>query len=596
LGSIGGFADELIKIKPPTESIWYRQVKASAFSQMGNNQGALEVLNEALEVSPENPALLHDRGSISYAFASNANQTVADLERSNDKSHETHAYKAISYAQLGRYDEAKKSIASAINSFRYKYDGTSYYDSEVWPAIKAVTGKTSLLSEEDDYRIAFLYEKANILALDGDKDFVAALQAADQAVKQKNADDQKVPEEAYLTALNWSWLHKRPEDYGGLVGEGALWERLQRPELAKCSYDDFLGKHRNEGMPRYDDLARWVERRLTKIGHSRASDCTKLFAGEETSRSTRSRKVTADVRALAVDAEVANARGKWIEADNLLSQAIEQEPKNINLLIQRAQVRYAAQQYAESLEDCNSILKLAPETAIAYLYRALNRYELVNEEEKHLAASDLEEALRYDPNNVAALDWLGRIYEENQNSEKALFSYKKVLQLSPDRTDLHPRIAKLQVSIAEPQNETQRYRRALESIENGIASDDGNLELYDERAKIQRKLGVEEAEVLRNLAAGYGEAGDALRRLGKGNQALDAYVKSLDIFIQFAKDQSPAKMSCDLAQTVSKISRELSSQSKQKAIDFWQAVVASGHLNGYEEVLQTEIRRLSNSP
>jgi tetratricopeptide (TPR) repeat protein len=578
--TISSFADDLIKVNPPRLAIKYQRMKASALSQMGDNQGAIEVLNRALEIMPEDSQLLTDRGSISYAFASNANKTVADLERSNDNSYSAHAYRAISYAQLGRYDKAKEAILSAINSFRYKYDGTSFYDSEVWPAIKALTGKTLLLSEEGDYRIAFLYERANILALDGDEGFVAALQEADQAVQHQEADHRKVPKDVYLTALNWSWLHNRPEDYGGRVSEGALWERFQRPDLARCSYVDFRGKYEKEAEPRYDSLARWVERRLTEIGHSGASDCSKLFSPEDR---------RADARTLAVDAEVANARGKWIEADNLLSQAIKQEPNNVSLLIQRALVLYGAQQYAESRELCNSILKLAPQTPIAYFYRALNIYQSSPKEEKYLAASDLEEALKYDPKNSDTLEWLGAISKENQKPEKALDSYEKVLQLSPDRVYLYLPIAKLQF-------ETRRYEQALKSIETGIVSDGGNFELYEQRAEIQLKLGVKEAEVQRNLAAGYAEAGDALRRLGKGNEAFDAYGKSLDIFIKFAKDQSPAETRCDLAQTVSKISRAVgSSQSKQKAIDFWQAVVASGHFKGYEEVLQTEIRRLTNS-
>jgi hypothetical protein len=60
-------------------------------------------------------------------------------------------------------------------------------------------------------------------------------------------------------------MEARPQDYGALIAQAALWEQVQLPGFARGSYEKFEKLHREKPDHRYDLLAEWAGERLKEL-------------------------------------------------------------------------------------------------------------------------------------------------------------------------------------------------------------------------------------------------------------------------------------------------------------------------------------------
>jgi tetratricopeptide (TPR) repeat protein len=100
----------------------------------------------------------------------------------------------------------------------------------------------------------------------------------------------------------------------------------------------------------------------------------------------------------------------------------------VTLLVGRGMRDLKAGVSQEAVEDFNSALALDPNLAEAYHRRAIARYGLGDVAG---AVRDIEEALRREPRDFAALQTLSHIAEERRDWKGAYAAWKKVLELDP---------------------------------------------------------------------------------------------------------------------------------------------------------------------
>jgi hypothetical protein len=97
-------------------------------------------------------------------------------------------------------------------------------------------------------------------------------------------------------------------------------------------------------------------------------------------------------------------------------------------------------------------------------------------------------------------------------------------------------------------NMRKRYADAGRSIEAAIAMQPNDLSLYEIREEAERGLGVSEAQAKRNLADGYRQAGDFLKRRGS-LEANNSYRMSWSVLAELSKNLDEEEVRCDAGLT-----------------------------------------------
>lgn len=131
---------------------------------------------------------------------------------------------------------------------------------------------------------------------------------------------------------------------------------------------------------------------------------------------------------------LAQAAQAWLLADEpgkaktALDAALAYEPKNPDLLIDRAEALGFAKKYFDAIDDLNRALELAPKRVDALVYRATAYRELGSLD---LALDDADRALRLDPNNVPGLLERGNIERLKDDNTAAKADWDRVVRLAP---------------------------------------------------------------------------------------------------------------------------------------------------------------------
>ncbi|MBK1667727.1 hypothetical protein CKO28_06725 [Rhodovibrio sodomensis] len=111
------------------------------------------------------------------------------------------------------------------------------------------------------------------------------------------------------------------------------------------------------------------------------------------------------------------------------TQALEMQPDNVELLLDRAHARFQAGRYWETIDDLNRAIELAPDRADLYVYRG-SAYRYVDS--PTMARENLERALEIDPGNVEALFELGALARIQGDKESARKRWMAVIRQAPD--------------------------------------------------------------------------------------------------------------------------------------------------------------------
>lgn len=583
--SIYTLAASLEQTSPIKERPFWNNVKGNAQIQLRNYEAAIAYFSAALADDPNDI-----EGLISLSYLYNVNKqpdkaienAKAALEI-NSNSAVASLNHAIGLSLLGRYDKAELNMKRAIQNFTSNGAG-EYPQSYVSPEIEKATGRTVINADGETALTAFYYQLANIRAMAGGEGFEAALIAANSRPKNVNA---------YLFALNWAWMNyeQRPKDFGALAAQGALWERAGFIERALDVYKDFQKKFKEHpDKQHYDILARWVTRRIDSLQNNIPRNAAIQSQPEQ------------------LDAQELYLRGREAlfsdrsDTLNFWTQAIEKDPSNVAYLIERATFLYGRDDFVGTRLDCNAVLHRAPNTAIAYLYRALANVSDDLQAPKEAVIEDIKKAKDLEPTTVPGgndknLKKLSEILAQNDIKE-AIDLLERVTRYSYPSPRPYLLMARLL-------NERKRYPEALEKIKIATSLRGDETELYDERRRAEeglcpRTVGTDSAclnqvEIVLRQASAYKGFGDALSRQGRTGEALHVYAKSLRLLNALADAKAPPEMQRDISITLSAIARIIEEQgTKAKAIDYLAAEL--GDLLPLKVYLDNEIKRLSNAP
>jgi tetratricopeptide (TPR) repeat protein len=132
-------------------------------------------------------------------------------------------------------------------------------------------------------------------------------------------------------------------------------------------------------------------------------------------------------------ARVAAARHQFTDAVALYSDAIRLDPKNAEYFVWRAEAYGLAKQYQQALTDYDQALVhgglSANQLAQLRTGRGVANLSLGN---ASAAIADFDRSIAPFPNNIPALRWRGRAFEQSGRFDQARADYERVLALRPN--------------------------------------------------------------------------------------------------------------------------------------------------------------------
>lgn len=592
--NLNTLAGRLLELSSPEEAAYWRTYKATALTQIGLHRQARDESAIVLNTFGDQMNSLTNRGYM-YLILQEPENALRDFQRARDldpQSSLAHVNVGVTQANLKDYDAAANSIAKAIEWYRpLFYDGV--FESEISPDIKSVTHRSVIGAEGSAFNVALHYELANVEAFRGSKEFEVRLASAD-----REAERAQPSVDAYLTALNWGWLHLRkvPGDYGALASQAHLWRKAGYDEWAKyyllrfkCLDDrmkvDALNKKEEaqkqlaeaqkkndqvsvkryqdlaasyEGVAnRYADLAKWVDRQLNQLPPNLGPVSCSTPPNFE-----------ADTRTKLLEAEELAYSGEIDQAIKLLGTGIEAEPENIELLISRARYRKwrgdweqegsdkrkalwdgARQDFATALQLTEKYPSFIPSVYSAWAVMGKLMGVIDDNQQKFY----FQKAMEMGPADPYVLSQLSDLVA-NTNKIEAISLLKRSLTLNPS-ADTYYKLAKLQ-------NDSGSHQDAFESIKMAVSLRGDSADFYreresyyKERERTEEGLGVSEVERKRHLAAGYSEIGASLLKQLKTYQAFEAYKASQRVLSEVAKNGENAAVSADLVLAAANLSR-----------------------------------------
>jgi tetratricopeptide (TPR) repeat protein len=575
-GTIKDMADRLVELSTPQEALFWHVTKAFALAQSGMHEEAIKEYDLILQLDPGNLSAKFGRG-YEYYTQREAEKALQDTDAYlHDVSTSSMAYinRGLCLALLGRYGEAEKAVSDAIRESRFA--GNDFMESEVAPDIQAATGRSILRVDEKVLQTANYYQLANLKAYAGSEEFNAVLSEAD---KRPNSAD------AALLALDWAWLHmdKRKEDYGALTVQGALWERAGFKELAKKYYQDFEHAHRESKDKRYEGLARWAANRLAALKSYGPPIKEKPIA-----------------KILMLEAQELAARNKPEEALEQISRAIEMAGDEVTPYLYRVPILFGQEHYLECKSDCDFILLKAPNTPLAYWWRAVANTKL--NETPEIVEADLRAALEHDPGSGSTMESLSdALFDraKNQGFGTSGLQLDEALQLLERSTsaDLNFNdLPYIYYKIARVHCARGNFEEAIKSLGTAITIKDDAPEFYALWCEAQKGLGKNEAQVCCSLAGVHSQTAETKLRLGNSGKALDFCWRGLEALAADENQMREVEVKQSIAATMSKISQIIEhAGSKSKAKEFWQTIAKLDSMKLLGDSAKSELERLART-
>ena len=552
--SITTLAERLIDLAPPGEAASWRNSNATALAELGRPDLSKNESTKVLEVLPDNINALTNRGYMNL-IGLKSEEALKDFERIREID-PTYALNylnlAVTQANLKNYAQAENSMNKAIEWYRPGYfDGA--FESEVSPDITQATNRTVIYADGNSFNAALYYELANIEAFRGGANFGSALREADEHAAQTNPTV-----DAYLTALNWAWLQfrKEPKDYGALAIQAHLWSKSGYRDWATFYYGTFQCTHQQTKDSRYEGLSQWVTAQLRALGRVNL-DCANVAAPRSES----------DPRLVPLRAQRFANIGKYREAVDVLTPAIERDPNNVDLLLARARYReragYWAGRWGEAdnqklyfdgaRQDFATMLKLTETKPgykpIVYLWWSYLGPGLVgmgDEQRKYYYA----QTVALGPAISSAMIGLSDLVAGSE-PDRAIDLLKRSIPWDPSGANYY--------KLAALQNKMGNHSEALKSINLAISLENNNATYYEERDRIEAEpeLGVTEIERKRHLAEGYSTVGDIQLRHDQNAEAYQSFRSALKTLEPIAKSDGSGAVAIDIAVIKTKIARAL---------------------------------------
>ncbi|MDX2145240.1 MAG: hypothetical protein SFV19_17935 [Rhodospirillaceae bacterium] len=121
--------------------------------------------------------------------------------------------------------------------------------------------------------------------------------------------------------------------------------------------------------------------------------------------------------------------GETARAYAAQTSALQLQPGDAALLVDRAATLAEAKNYWDAIDDLNTAITAAPSHAEAYAFRA-SAYRMVEADD--LALEDAERALSLEPGNLSGLLERGILYRMKGRAAEARRDWLRILELAPE--------------------------------------------------------------------------------------------------------------------------------------------------------------------
>lgn len=143
-------------------------------------------------------------------------------------------------------------------------------------------------------------------------------------------------------------------------------------------------------------------------------------------------------------AKIYNDKEQITLAYSYLDKAIELDKENPEIYYEYGIIQFNNKDYDNALEMFNKHQELAGKSDASQVYKGLIKY---SQEKYEDAIFEFEEAVRINENFAFSYLWLANAYLANNNREKALQNYEKVVELDPSNEDAQTQVERLRQFI-----------------------------------------------------------------------------------------------------------------------------------------------------
>jgi len=172
------------------------------------------------------------------------------------------------------------------------------------------------------------------------------------------------------------------------------------------------------------------------------------------------------------DARQLSSEGKYDQAVQSYTQAIQSDPKNINTYIELARLQVLYNQYDQAIENVENAILLNDNNSLAH---AVHGWAMGRKSDFQLGLVELDRAIQIDPGNALAYAYLAEVLAQQQTEgkgdlntiDKATTASRKALDLNPNLMESH-RARGLVLEV------TGNYTDAISEFEQAVAMN-GNL-------------------------------------------------------------------------------------------------------------------------
>jgi tetratricopeptide (TPR) repeat protein len=198
-----------------------------------------------------------------------------------------------------------------------------------------------------------------------------------------------------------------------------------------------------------------------------------------------------DSAVLALAAEAYEKQKDTPQAVKLLHQAIVQDPQDIDLYLQFADLSFVHQSFQVGIDMVNAGLELRPSAAALYLARGVLYVQLADYDH---AEADFEKANELDPQLTVSGAARGMVAEQQDDLDKALAVVRAKLSKRPD----DPLLLYVQADILVQKNpdvDSAEFNQAITSARMAAKLQPGLVSARDTLAKLYLQAGKNELAV-----------------------------------------------------------------------------------------------------
>ena len=169
---------------------------------------------------------------------------------------------------------------------------------------------------------------------------------------------------------------------------------------------------------------------------------------------------------------------------NVYAQQLSEDPKDYETYLNRANVYYSNNEYLRALSDADNALKYIPEKDTETRMRALTlRANIYLQTERPAEAlRDLDATVALDPTSYINVYLRANTRYTLEQYAAAREYYNRLLRLNPRSTEAMIGLARIAVK-------ENNLGTATQYLDDAVASDPNNADIYVRRANVRRSMG-----------------------------------------------------------------------------------------------------------